>query len=417
MKRGAVEEIFDLRTSVVSMGRSSENTILVEDKQSSRKHCQVEKTEDGDWKLVDLESRNGTKVNGAVVNQHLLKDGDRIEIGDVALIFEADRLELLPSTATAPPPQPAGRPMGPGVAAAGVPRPVAGPRPAAYRRSSSSSSTAVAAMFAVFILVGAFVAVKFINRGEDPAMVEARGRLARAEALKTEALAHDPTDPEWRQRKFEEAVRELQAIPQAVRIYWDEAQPKIGELQRAADNERQMVGAQMPRGQLDELKAYAAAHPEDLDGIQKRVDAFRRKFTDPELVKEADEVLGVALAAKSGAQEEEFKTVSRAVDEMMRASDFAGACKALDEYATKYPAAKSAETARERKREAVSEGQTWFQARLAEGQDFIKAKKWKDARAVYDSVSKAFGEDPNFFELTLRAKGELERIKKLESEE
>ncbi|MBI3097767.1 MAG: FHA domain-containing protein, partial [Planctomycetes bacterium] len=83
MIRGAVEEIFDLRGTVVSMGRSSENTILVEDKQSSRKHCQVEKTEEGDWKLVDLESRNGTKVNGAVVNQHLLKDGDRIEIGDV----------------------------------------------------------------------------------------------------------------------------------------------------------------------------------------------------------------------------------------------------------------------------------------------------------------------------------------------
>ncbi|MBI3098491.1 MAG: hypothetical protein HYY93_09665, partial [Planctomycetes bacterium] len=344
-----------------------------------------------------------------------------IEIGDVALIFEADRLELLPTTATAPPAQDAARPMGPGVAVQGAPRPMVPPRATGYRRSSSSSSTVMAAVFAAVILVGAVFAVRFINRGEDPAITQARGRLARAEALKMEALGHDPAEPEWRQRRFEEAVRELEAIPPDQRIFVEDTQSKISdrirELQRAADSEREMAATQKPRGQLEELKTYAAAHPEDLDGIQKRVDAFRRKFADPDLLKEADAVLEAALAAKSGAQEEEFKKVSRAVDEMMRSSEFSGACKALDEYASKYPTARSADTARSRKREAVAEGQTWFQARLAEGDEFIKAKKWRAARAVYEKVTKAFGEDPNFFELTLRARSELDRIKRLEAEE
>lgn len=80
------ERTVELQDPVVTVGRASENKISIAEKESSRRHCQIEKTDLG-FKLVDLESRNGTRVNGRFVNQHLLQPGDRVEIGKSVLEF------------------------------------------------------------------------------------------------------------------------------------------------------------------------------------------------------------------------------------------------------------------------------------------------------------------------------------------
>ena len=49
----------------------------------------LEPTGEG-WKLVDLESQNGTAVNGDRVNQRLLSPGDTISIGSTDIFFETD---------------------------------------------------------------------------------------------------------------------------------------------------------------------------------------------------------------------------------------------------------------------------------------------------------------------------------------
>ena len=77
----------ELADPITIAGRSSDNRIHIDDKQASRRHCQIEKIEFG-YKLVDLESRNGTRVNDRVVNQALLRPGDRITIGKHTLTFE-----------------------------------------------------------------------------------------------------------------------------------------------------------------------------------------------------------------------------------------------------------------------------------------------------------------------------------------
>ncbi len=80
------EESLPLKQDITILGRSTENAVYVDDRQASRNHCQVEKFAGG-WKVVDLASRNGTRVNGVSVNQHVLKSGDRIEIGDAVVTF------------------------------------------------------------------------------------------------------------------------------------------------------------------------------------------------------------------------------------------------------------------------------------------------------------------------------------------
>lgn len=81
------ERVHELADDVTTLGRGSGNIIRVKDKEASRNHCRIEKTADG-HKLVDLGSRNGTKVNDTKVHNQTLKHGDRIVIGDFVLVYD-----------------------------------------------------------------------------------------------------------------------------------------------------------------------------------------------------------------------------------------------------------------------------------------------------------------------------------------
>ena len=56
---------------------------------ASKEHIAIELQPEG-FVLTDLETSNGTKVNGEKINRAVLKHMDRIFIGDTVLVFEAD---------------------------------------------------------------------------------------------------------------------------------------------------------------------------------------------------------------------------------------------------------------------------------------------------------------------------------------
>ena len=87
IQEGGEERLFVLKDRVTSVGRARENRIEIDDINSSRKHCVVEKTSSG-YEVVDLKSRNGTLVNGVLVLRKELRLGDCIEIGKTRLFFE-----------------------------------------------------------------------------------------------------------------------------------------------------------------------------------------------------------------------------------------------------------------------------------------------------------------------------------------
>ncbi len=70
----------------VVVGRSATVGLRLADRSLSAEHCRVEPTGAG-WKVVDLDSRNGTYVGDALVKQRLLEEGDRIHLGRSWLEF------------------------------------------------------------------------------------------------------------------------------------------------------------------------------------------------------------------------------------------------------------------------------------------------------------------------------------------
>ena len=71
----------------VTVGREPTNGIAVVDPSVSRKHCRLRREEDGRFQIKDLDSRNGTVVNGVAVKEHWLRHGDQIAVGDSAFLF------------------------------------------------------------------------------------------------------------------------------------------------------------------------------------------------------------------------------------------------------------------------------------------------------------------------------------------
>jgi diguanylate cyclase (GGDEF)-like protein len=79
-----VGEMIPLKQATV-IGRGSEADVrLIEDKMS-RKHCRLV-VEGGVTYVEDLESRNGTYVNGARISRHKLIDGDKIQVGETTIL-------------------------------------------------------------------------------------------------------------------------------------------------------------------------------------------------------------------------------------------------------------------------------------------------------------------------------------------
>lgn len=70
----------------VSIGRDASNGIAVIDPSVSRKHCAL-LGRDGKFQVRDLESRNGTLVNGLIVQEQWLQHGDEIAAGDSSFLF------------------------------------------------------------------------------------------------------------------------------------------------------------------------------------------------------------------------------------------------------------------------------------------------------------------------------------------
>jgi len=80
--------------SVVTLGRHPENNVIVTDPLASRRHCVIERTKEG-WRLRDLNSSNGTKINGQPAHTVRLLPGDIVSIGATQIVL------VVPSAAAA----------------------------------------------------------------------------------------------------------------------------------------------------------------------------------------------------------------------------------------------------------------------------------------------------------------------------
>jgi len=130
---GLAGQRLSVKTPVVNIGRADYNDLVVPDPSVSTSHAKLQRRE-GVWVLVDLDSTNGTFVDGErVKGEAPLAPGATVRLGDVQLVFEptddglsiakgggTQMLRTPHSTAANAPPRPAAPP----------PQPPASPSPA-----------------------------------------------------------------------------------------------------------------------------------------------------------------------------------------------------------------------------------------------------------------------------------------------
>jgi pSer/pThr/pTyr-binding forkhead associated (FHA) protein len=85
---GRVGQSFPLSGEKMTIGRSPETDVFLDDVTVSREHATLVRR-GGDWFLDDAGSLNGTYVNRQRVDSHRLDDGDELQIGKFKLTFFA----------------------------------------------------------------------------------------------------------------------------------------------------------------------------------------------------------------------------------------------------------------------------------------------------------------------------------------
>jgi predicted component of type VI protein secretion system len=82
---------FPLNSAPVTVGRGGQNDLVLSgDEFASARHARIEPRSDGVW-VQDLESTNGTYVNGSrVAGAQRLGPGDVLRVGETDLVVEED---------------------------------------------------------------------------------------------------------------------------------------------------------------------------------------------------------------------------------------------------------------------------------------------------------------------------------------
>ncbi len=93
----------ELNDAKVTIGRHADNTVELNDRLASRRHCEIERTPEG-YLLRDLDSRNGTVMGGLRVVTVALRSGAEFSIGNTKIRFvdESQPADLRPDDDGAP---------------------------------------------------------------------------------------------------------------------------------------------------------------------------------------------------------------------------------------------------------------------------------------------------------------------------
>ena len=86
-------ETFELDSTHISLGRDPKNSVFLNDMTVSHHHAQIDLSNLGLGyaTIEDLNSLNGTWVDGAIINKATLQDGSTIQIGTFRMVFHTSK--------------------------------------------------------------------------------------------------------------------------------------------------------------------------------------------------------------------------------------------------------------------------------------------------------------------------------------
>src|SRR5260370_25666559 len=101
---GGQNEIFEISSSVVNIGRAESNDLVLNHPSVSRHHARLTVLPGDTVLLIDLGSLNGTYVNGQQIQEHPISDQDRLYVGMYEMKYQAgaeENLEVEPVSGAA----------------------------------------------------------------------------------------------------------------------------------------------------------------------------------------------------------------------------------------------------------------------------------------------------------------------------
>lgn len=96
---GSEDRVITLDQEETVIGRASDNAVTIEDPAASSRHCAILRKENR-YTLRDLNSTNGTYLNGGMVTEVPLAPGDVLTIGSIRITVEGDDIDTASSVAS-----------------------------------------------------------------------------------------------------------------------------------------------------------------------------------------------------------------------------------------------------------------------------------------------------------------------------
>jgi predicted component of type VI protein secretion system len=116
---------YDLATERTTVGRVEDNAFQIEEPSVSSRHCEI-LLRGSDIVIKDLNSTNGTFINGEKISESVLKPGQTLRLGNVELKLDTPGAPPAPASAPASsasaPAAPSGAPAAPATSPASPPK-------------------------------------------------------------------------------------------------------------------------------------------------------------------------------------------------------------------------------------------------------------------------------------------------------
>ncbi len=384
---GTSERALNLNDPVTTFGRAPENKVMIADRECSRRHFQIERTEQG-HKLVDLESRNGTKVNDRVVNQHLLAQGDRIQIGATSLTFQGDAAPEPAAVVAPPPPPPLASPeaevrrRGGSATTVEKIRVLQRPRSAAGAQGSSSAVKVVAVGAGLlFGAVALLILVTALTR-ETPGQKEARNLIAQAEAIRS-------TDPKG-------AAELLRRIPSSEKESYDRARQLLKEIEATSTARRETPEDKEEADLFDTLYELQRSLNVAYARILERCSEYEAKYPQGRHAADVAKIRTAAAARAAEVENQRGAEITRSVDDRVRGKRYAEALRIVNDALQNKQLAKHYAEFKDRKNTILTEGKDYYNRQIDAGEDLVKNGKNPEARALFLDLQRTLGGSVDF---------------------
>ncbi|MBI3097050.1 MAG: FHA domain-containing protein [Planctomycetes bacterium] len=379
------ERTFEMKAPTLVMGRAPECDIPLKDVKASRRHCQIERLQGGEYRLTDLESSNGTTVNGAKVNTLAIRPGDVVQIGEVRIVFVS-----VPQSGEVPEPT-IQEPAIPRGAAVLAPPPPAhrtthrtthhGPAP---KRVDWKGRAILATAAVVLFLVGGGLYRRYQNDCNAQ------------EALHLATSARQAGQLPAAKDAFEAFLRDYGHT-----IYAVQAQDGLRQVEQALASQKK---AEEAFRQANVRKTLMIER--DPAAVKEAFADFVAKFPDSPLVEKARGEIALIDAQISRAADQQFADVKATADAFLKQREYALALAEWSQFASMYGAAPSVASRIERERAVINtSADADYAGVLKQVNALLAAKKYDEARALLNESLERLDGTAYAFEARLKISG------------